>query len=101
MMRERQVTQMSNTVTVTLSPELVSELTPVAAETNESLEALVNAAVAEYVRLWEQRRLRDQLAQQYDELASMWNELEDDLAGEKWLVVENEALADTDNSPDD
>lgn len=83
---------MLKTVAVTLSPENVAELEPLAAETHESFETIVNDALAEYVRLWERRKMREQLARQYEELAAMWDELAEDLASEKWLPVENEAL---------
>lgn len=83
---------MSEPVTVTLSPEILSDLEPVVAETRESIETIVNGAVAEYLRQWERRRMREQLVVQYDELAAMWDELAEDLADERWLPVENEAL---------
>ena len=83
---------MSQTVTVTLSPQVLSELEPLAAETHESLEAIVNEAVAEYLRLWKKRKRREQLAREYEALAAMWQELADDIADEKWLTAENEAL---------
>lgn len=83
---------MSEPVTVTLSPEILSNLEPVVAETRESIETIVNGAVAEYLRQWERRRMREQLVVQYDELAAMWDELAEDLADERWLPVENEAL---------
>lgn len=78
--------------TVALSPQVLSELEPLAAETHESIEAIVNEAIAEYLRLWKKRRRREQLAQEYEELAAMWKELAEDIAEEKWLPVENEAL---------
>ena len=62
------------------------------AETHESLEAIVNEAVAEYLRLWKKRKRRDQLAAEYEELAAIWKELAEDIADEKWLPAENEAL---------
>ena len=83
---------MSQTVTVTLSPQVLSELEPLAAETHESLETIVNEAVAEYLRLWKKRKRREQLAREYEALAAMWQELADDIADEKWLRAENEAL---------
>ena len=79
-------------LTVTLSPKAISELESVAAETHESIESLVNTAVAEYARLWKKRKAHEQLARQYEELAALWAELAGDLADEKWLPVENEAL---------
>ena len=79
-------------VTVTLSPELAAELEPLAAETHATIESIVNTAVAEYLRLREKGRSREQLAEQYDELAAMRKELVGDLADGKWLHVENEAL---------
>lgn len=84
---------MTQTMTVTLSAKIVSQLEPVAEESHESIEAIVNAAIGEYLRLWEKRKLREQLGRQYQELAAMWDELVEDLADEKWLPVENEALA--------
>ena len=83
---------MSETITITLSPKILADLEPIRAETQESVELIVNAAIAEYLRLWKKRKLREQLAKQYDELAAMWNELAEDLAGEKWLALENEGL---------
>ena len=83
---------MSQTMTIILSAELLSELEPLAAETHESIESIVNTAVAEYLRLREKGRSREQLAEQYDELAAMRKELVGDLADGKWLHVENEAL---------
>ena len=70
----------------------MAELEPIRAETHESLELLVNAAITEYLRLWKKRKLRELLAKQYEELAAMWNELAEDLAEERWLAVENESL---------
>lgn len=58
----------------------------------QSDKAIVNGAVAEYLRQWERRRMREQLVVQYYELAAMWDELAEDLADERWLPVENEAL---------
>lgn len=84
---------MSQPTTVELSPRVVAELEPIAAETHESIESLVNAAIAEYVRVLNRRRWRQQLATQYEELAAMWKELIEDIADEKWLAVENEALS--------
>ncbi len=83
---------MSETLTITLSPKVLAELEPIRAETHESLELLVNAAITEYLRLWKKRKLRELLAKQYEELAAMWNELAEDLAEERWLAVENESL---------
>ena len=84
---------MSQTKRVTLSPQILSELEPIIAETHENIEAIVNVAMAEYLRLWKKRKSREQLAKQYEELAAMWNELAEDVADEKWLPVENEALS--------
>ena len=89
---------MSQTKRITLSPQILSDLEPVIAETHENVEAIVNSAMAEYLRLWKKRKLREQLAKQnlakqYEELAAMWNELAEDVADEKWLPVENEALS--------
>jgi len=75
-----------------MTPEILSDLEPVVAETRESIETIVNGAVAEYLRQRERRRMREQLVVQYDELAAMWDELAEDLADERWLPVENEAL---------
>ena len=86
---------------VTLSPEIVAELEPVAAESRQTIEAVVNTAIAEYLRHREKRPLRDQLAQQYEQLAAMWNELADDIAEEEWLAVENEALRHFEKSLDE
>jgi hypothetical protein len=36
--------------------------------------------------------LDNQLAQDYQTLAEMWDELADDLAVDQWLILENEAL---------
>ncbi len=83
---------MSETLTITLSPKVLAELEPIRAETHESLELLVNAAITEYLRLWKKRKLRELLAKQYEELAAMWNELAEDLAEERWLAIENEVL---------
>ena len=83
---------MPETITITLPPKVVAELEPIRAESQESIELIVNAAIAEYLRLWKKRKLREQLAKQYAELAAMWNELAEDLAGEKWLAVETEVL---------
>lgn len=83
---------MPETLTITLSPKVLADLEPIRAETHESLELIVNAAIAEYLRLWKKHKLREFLAKQYDELAVMWNELAEDLAEERWLSVENEAL---------
>ena len=46
----------------------------------------------EYLRLMQKRKLREQRAKQYAELAAMWHELVEDIADEKWLSVENESL---------
>jgi predicted transcriptional regulator len=83
----------SETRTITLSPDIVAELEPLAAENHISLEAAVNIAIAEYLRQREHRPTDGQLAQQYDELAEIWRELAADMAGEQWLAVENEALS--------
>jgi predicted transcriptional regulator len=83
---------MPEALNITLSPKVLAELEPIRAETHESVELIVNAAIAEYLRLWKKRKLRELLAKQYDELAVMWNELAEDLAEERWLAVENEAL---------
>ena len=83
---------MPEALNITLSPKVLAELEPIRAETHESVELIVNAAITEYLRLWKKRKLRELLAKQYDELAAMWNELAEDLAEERWLAVENEAL---------
>jgi glutathione S-transferase len=83
---------MSQNTVVSLSPQLLAELEPMLAETHASLETVVSAAVTAYLRQWEKRALREQLAREYDELAAMWPELEQDLGDGQWLVVENEAL---------
>ncbi|MBM4424834.1 MAG: hypothetical protein FJ030_15845 [Chloroflexi bacterium] len=83
---------MPETTTVTLSPQVLSELEPVVAETRESVEAIVNEAIVEYLRLWKKRKRREQLAREYEALASLWQELSEDIASEKWLTPENEAL---------
>jgi len=83
---------MSQTAVVSLSPKTISELEPIAIETHESIQAIVDVAVTEYLRQWKKRKLREQLSKQYQELAMMWNEFSEDLASEKWLPVENEAL---------
>ena len=83
---------MPETLTITLSPKVLADLEPIRAETRESLELIVNAAITEYLRLWKKRKLRELLAKQYEELAAMWNELAEDLAEERWLAVENESL---------
>lgn len=84
---------MSETLTITISPKVLSEIQPLQAETHESVELIVNAAIMEYLRHWKKRKLREQLAKQYDELSAMWDELAEDLASERWLLVENEAFA--------
>jgi hypothetical protein len=43
---------------------------------------------------------REQLAREYEELAVAWEELAHDIADEKWLPVENEALLHFENSFD-
>ena len=78
--------------TITLSPQVLSELEPLAAETHESVEAIVNAAITEYLRLWKKRQRHELLAKQYEELAAMWKDLTEDVADEKLLSAENEAL---------
>jgi len=83
---------MSQHTTVTLSPQIVADLEPVMAETHESVESIVNTALVAYLRQWEKRIARDQLAREYDTLAILWPELAEDLADDKWLAVENEAL---------
>ena len=83
---------MSESLTITLSSRVLSEIKPLQAETQESIELIVNTAIEEYLRAWKKRKLREQLAKQYDELAAMWDELAEDLATERWLAVENEAL---------
>ena len=84
---------MSHSTTITISAQVLAELEPVAAESHESIEAIVNAAIAEYLRALKKRQWREQLAKQYEELAAMWKELAEDLAEEKWLVVENDSLS--------
>lgn len=79
-------------ITITLSPKLLSEIEPLAVETHQSIDAIVNAAVIDYLRLMRKRKLREQRAKQYAELAAMWHELAEDIADEKWLPVENESL---------
>lgn len=83
---------MSEMIKVTLSSQILSELEPIATETHKSVETIVNEAIVEYLRLWQKRKLRVQLAKEYEDLALMWNELIEDLADEKWLPIENEAL---------
>lgn len=84
---------MSQSITITISAQVLAELEPAAAESHESIEAIVNAAIAEYLRALKKRQWREQLAKQYEELAAMWKELAEDLAEEKWLVVENDSLS--------
>jgi hypothetical protein len=91
---------MSQPTTVTLSPQVVSQLEPIIAETRESVEVLVNTAVVEYLRTRHRRRLRAQLSYQYRQLSEMWHELADDVADERWLLAENEALSKFEQSPD-
>ncbi|MBI4768832.1 MAG: hypothetical protein HY784_00055 [Chloroflexi bacterium] len=74
---------MSQTTTITLPPRTVAQLEPLPAETHESLEAIVNYAIADYVRSWEKRALRERLAREYDELAAMWDELGEDVNAER------------------
>ncbi|MBI3177447.1 MAG: hypothetical protein HYZ35_05605 [Chloroflexi bacterium] len=66
---------MSQPATITISAQVLAELEPVAAESHESIEAVVNAAIAEYLRALKKRQWREQLAKQYEELAAMWKEL--------------------------
>jgi hypothetical protein len=89
---------MPNSLTVTLSSKVLAEIEPLQAETHESVELIVNAALSEYVRQWKKRKLREQLARQYDDLNAMWNELAEDVASEQWLAVENEALLKTEKT---
>ena len=77
---------MSHSTTITISAQVLAELEPVAAESHESIEAIVNAAIAEYLRALKKRQWREQLAKQYEELAATWKELTEDLAEEKWHV---------------
>lgn len=79
-------------ITITLSPKLLSEIEPLAVEMHQSIDAVVNTAVIEYLRLMRKRQLREQRAKQYADLAAMWHELVEDIADEKWLSVENESL---------
>jgi predicted transcriptional regulator len=83
---------MSEMLTINISPKVLSEIEPLQAETHQSVESIVNVAITEYLRQWKKRKLREQLAKQYDELTTMWDELAEDLAAERWLMVENEAL---------
>ena len=52
----------------------------------------------EYSQTFPSNQLREQLAQDYDGLAAMYNELADELADEVWLPIENEALSRTERS---
>lgn len=52
-------------------------------------------ALARYSQSMPSHQLREQLAQDYDDLAAMYDELADELADEVWLPLENEALSRT------
>jgi hypothetical protein len=49
----------------------------------------------EYSQSLPSHQIRERLAQDYDELAAMYDELAGELADEAWLPLENEALART------
>jgi hypothetical protein len=79
---------MEHTVTFTVGPEVEQ----IASEQHTSIEAVVNEAVATYVQIYAERKLRERLATDYRALTEMWPELSVELANEQWLLVENEAL---------
>ena len=54
----------------------------------------------EYSQSLQTHQIREQLAQDYDALAAMYDELADELADEVWLPLENEALSRTERLPE-
>jgi hypothetical protein len=80
---------MESTLTFTVRPEVEQ----IANEQHISVEAVMNEAVTTYLQTYAERKLRERLQQDYQALAEMWPELKAELDDEKWLAVENEALA--------
>jgi restriction endonuclease Mrr len=54
-------------------------------------------ASARYSQSMPSHKLRERLAQDYDDLAAMYDELADELADEVWLPLENEASSRTES----
>lgn len=80
---------MTTTLTLTVDPELES----IAAQQNTTVASVIQAALDVYLQTRHQRVLRERLQQDYQALTEMWPELKAELDDEKWMAVENEALA--------
>ncbi len=79
-----------NTVVVQIPSQLVAEIEAVA--TGTDLESFVFQAIQSYLEAVRRHQWLEQLAKDYDELATIYSELTDELTDEVWLPLENEAL---------
>ena len=89
------MTPTSDSATVRLSGDVVAEIESV--WTGTDLDSFVDQAVQAYVAALLRRKLQEQLARDYDELATFYPELAAELADEVWLSAENEALLRTEH----
>jgi glycine cleavage system regulatory protein len=86
---------MSEAIAVTLPGRLVTEISPLLQQNDLDLETFVCRVLQTYVTMSRQHRIQVRLARDYDELATMYNELATELADEVWLPLENQALLHT------